>query len=253
MINNRKSYRSIIVDDEKLARDRLKKLLAKHSSEIEIIGEAEDGEEGLELIRTLEPELVFLDIQMPVRNGFEMLRELKEQPRIIFTTAYDQYAIRAFEENSVDYLLKPIEEGRLLKSIQKLQSQDFNDENEQLQNLLKKIRQSEPETISVSLADKIILVPIRDIVYFQAEDKYVIIHDKFGKTHLLSNSLKELSETFNESCIRIHRGTLINRNFIKEIQKGSNGKLTFVMKNLTDTRLSSSQSYTPLLRKELRL
>ena len=108
-------YRAIVVDDEPLARNRLIKLLSAYSDQIEILGEATDGEEGLSLAASLKPDLIFLDIQMPVKDGFQMLSELDLPARIIFTTAFDQYAIKAFEENSVDYLLKPIEQERLSK------------------------------------------------------------------------------------------------------------------------------------------
>src|SRR6187402_3753685 len=100
-------WKTIVIDDEALARQRLQRLLSSYP-EIKIIAEAENGAEGLEIIESLKPDLIFLDIEMPVLNGFEMLARLKHQPKVVFTTAYDQYAIKAFEENSIDYLLKPI-------------------------------------------------------------------------------------------------------------------------------------------------
>jgi two-component system, LytTR family, response regulator len=115
-----KIWKSLIVDDEQLARQRLIRLL-KPYDEIDVIGEAVNGQDGLEKIEMLLPDLIFLDIEMPVFNGFEMLRQLKHQPKVIFTTAYDQYAIKAFEEDSIDYLLKPVETERLEKTQKKLQ------------------------------------------------------------------------------------------------------------------------------------
>ncbi|RZL14999.1 MAG: response regulator, partial [Pedobacter sp.] len=105
-------YKTIVIDDEQLARQRIKRLL-KEYDEIEIIAEAENGAEGLLLIEQHQPDLIFLDIEMPVLNGFEMLAKLTHQPKVVFTTAYDQYAIKAFEEGSIDYLLKPVELERL--------------------------------------------------------------------------------------------------------------------------------------------
>ena len=115
-----KTWKTLIIDDERLARQRLVRIL-KPYKHIDIIGEAANGRDGLEKIEELKPDLIFLDIEMPVFNGFEMLRQLKHQPKVVFTTAYDQYAIKAFEEDSIDYLLKPVEANRIEKTIEKLQ------------------------------------------------------------------------------------------------------------------------------------
>src|SRR6476659_937172 len=117
MINN---FSCIIIDDEELARQRLIRLLTPYPF-INVIAQATNGLEGLKLVEQHQPDLIFLDVEMPVMNGFEMLSKVKKQPKVIFTTAYDQYAIKAFEENSLDYLLKPIEKERLEKSMEKLQ------------------------------------------------------------------------------------------------------------------------------------
>ncbi|WP_310587864.1 LytR/AlgR family response regulator transcription factor [Emticicia agri] len=113
-------FKTILIDDEPLAISRLKRLLSHYSAVISIIDEAHNGQEGLEKIEAQKPDLIFLDIEMPLMTGFEMLANLSYMPKVIFSTAYDQYAIRAFEENSVDYLLKPIEAERLEKTIEKL-------------------------------------------------------------------------------------------------------------------------------------
>src|ERR1700710_3262244 len=115
-----KSWKTIIIDDEQLARQRLARLLAPYDT-IDIVAEAVNGEDGFKKIESLLPDLIFLDIEMPVFNGFEMLAKLKHQPKVFFNTAYDQYAIKAFEEDSIDYLLKPVETERLEKTIKKLQ------------------------------------------------------------------------------------------------------------------------------------
>lgn len=242
-------YKAILIDDERLARDRLKKLLAKHQDDVEIIGEASDGEEGLAIIQDLKPKLIFLDIQMPVMDGFEMLQHLVNPPLIIFTTAFDQYAIKAFEENSIDYLLKPIGEERLYQSIQKLKNLDTDTSSKELQKLLEKLKKPELKTITVSLGDRMILVPVKDIVYFHAEDKYVVIYDTLGKKHLISSSLTDLENKLDDSFIRVHRAYIINRDYVKEIRKGSNGTLNFVMKGQEETQINSSQTYTPIIRK----
>src|SRR5688572_3418286 len=126
--------KAIIIDDERLARNELKKLLAEFP-EIEVVAEAANANEGMEKIDSLAPELIFLDIQMPGKTGFDMLAEMDRTPNVIFTTAYDEYALKAFEVNELDYLLKPIEPKRLADAIQKLQGHDDkDDQNDVLMN-----------------------------------------------------------------------------------------------------------------------
>lgn len=244
-------YKCLIVEDEALARARLKKLLQNFANDIEIIGEASDGEEGLHAIEKLNPDLVFLDIQMPVLNGFEMLKRLKNQPKIIFTTAFDQYAIKAFEENSIDYLLKPIEEKRLAKSIGKLKSLEPVAKDQNIENLLKQLIEPALETVTISVGDRLHLLPTKDIVFIKAEDKYLSISDAVGKTHLLAGSLTEYDEKLGADFIRLHRSVLINRKYIKEIRKGAKASLSFIMSDHSKTEFKASQSYTPQLRKIL--
>jgi two-component system LytT family response regulator len=246
-------YRAIIVEDEQLARERLQKLLANHQDHIEVIGEATDGQEGLELAEALKPDLIFLDIQMPLKDGFQMLQELNHAARIIFTTAFDQYAIKAFEENSIDYLLKPIEQERLDKSISKLSSLDKNNNQDLLKDLIEKLATPQMNTLTVKLGDRMIMLPIEELVYLHAEDKYVFAHHQSGKKHLLSSSLVELEKSLPKTFIRIHRAYMINSKFITEIHKGTKGKLDFLMRDENQTKISSSQSYTPKVRQLLGL
>ena len=177
---------TILIDDEKLAVSRLKRLLTEYGDTIEIIGEAHNGIEGLETIERLKPELIFLDIEMPGMNGFEMLSNLSFSPLVVFATAYDEYAIRAFEENSIDYLLKPIEKERLEITIQKLKKNKTHPilgfDNVQLLKILEQIKpKKEMVSISVKTGDKILLLRLEDISYFEAEDKYIFLNTKDGK------------------------------------------------------------------------
>lgn len=244
---------AVIVDDEKLARERLVKLLKTYSYKIEVVGQASDGEEGGVLVEALRPDLIFLDIEMPVMNGFEMLQKISYQPQIIFTTAFDQYAIKAFEENSVDYLMKPIEESRLARSIQKLENLEKRIEKNQLTELLSKLVPHEVKSIPVTLGDRITMVKTENIVYFHAEDKYVFVHDRSGAKHIISTTLTTLEGQLGTSFIRVHRAYIINREHVNEIRKSVNGKLTFYMHGANSVRITSSQSYTPHIRKILRL
>ena len=184
-------FKVILVEDEKLARNRLKKLLKEHEGVIEIIGEADNGEDGYILANKERPDIIFLDIQMPVLNGFEMLDYIEYNPKIIFTTAYEEYAIAAFEENSIDYLLKPIKPERLLKTIEKLSlvEKTQNETSVEMEKMMQVINRINPEgerdSIAVSVGEKIIFIKFEDIIYFKAEDKYVFIHDKDNRKHKL--------------------------------------------------------------------
>jgi two-component system LytT family response regulator len=249
-----KIWRTIIIDDEELARKRLARLLAPYDH-IEIIGEAANGQEGLEKIEKLLPDLVFLDIEMPVFNGFEMLARLKHQPKVVFATAYDQYAIKAFEEDSIDYLLKPVEPERLEKTIKKLQqTQQQLPDYLQLQALMKQLQvKKEIKTLTVKIGDKIILVKLDTIVYVDAEEKYVFLHTSDEKKHLTDFTISSLEEKLPEQFVRIHRSYVINSDYIKEIRKSFNGSFVFVMNDKGNTRLTSSRSNSDTLREKFNI
>ena len=243
-----KVWKTLIIDDEQLARQRLKRLL-KPYNELEIIGEAVNGADGLEQIKALRPDLIFLDIEMPVLNGFEMLAKLDRQPKVVFTTAYDQYAIKAFEEDSIDYLLKPVEAERLEKTIKRLnQTQSQISEPLPLEALMKQLLvKKDIKTLTVKIGDRILLIKLIDILFIDAEDKYVFLHTADGKKHLTDFTISSLEDKLPEQFIRIHRSTIINADHIKEIRKGFNGALVFLMNN-TDAKLTSSRSNGDMLR-----
>jgi len=242
-------WKSIIIDDEYLARERLKRLLNAFQ-EFDIIGEAENGAVGIGKIESLRPDIIFLDIEMPVLNGFEMLAQLKYMPKVIFTTAYDHYAIKAFEEDSIDYLLKPVEAARLEKTIIKLHKTDIKSYQFPLDELLHQLQLKKTiKTLTVKLGDKILLIKIDDIIYIDAEDKYVFLHTADEKTHLTDYTLLNLEDKLPEQFARIHRAKIINTDFIKEIRKSFNGVLVFILNNSGQTRISSSRSYGDALRK----
>ncbi|MDT3403262.1 LytR/AlgR family response regulator transcription factor [Mucilaginibacter terrae] len=245
------TYKTIIIDDEQLARQRLKRLL-KPFDEFDIISEAVNGEDGLEKIEELKPDLVFLDIEMPLLNGFEMLARLKHQPKVVFTTAYDQYAIKAFEEDSIDYLLKPIEADRLEKTVKKLQkSMQQPAPLLPVEALMKQLMvKKDIKTLTVKIGDKILLIKLNDIVYIEAEDKYVFLHTADGKKHLTDFTITSLEEKLPDHFTRIHRSSIINTEFIKEIRRGFNGALVFVMNNANGSKLTSSRSNGEMLREK---
>lgn len=246
-------FKALIIDDEPLARARLRRLLSNYAADLMIIGEAGNGEEGAELINVLKPDVIFLDIEMPVLNGFEMLAKLEFHPTVIFATAYDQYAVKAFEKNSIDYLLKPIEEERLAKTMQRLRhdliKNNFNAAKQAVVNAPAK----KMSTLSLQIGERIILVKTEDIVYIEADEKYVFIHTKDDKKYITNFTLKGLEEKLNNDFMRIHRSLIININQIDEIRRSFNGAFTFVMKGTAQARLKSSRSYADEIRKTLEI
>ena len=241
-------WKTIIIDDEQLARQRIKRLLAQYD-EVDVVAEAENGAEGLELIQLHQPDLIFLDIEMPILNGFEMLAKLSDPPKVVFITAYDQYAIKAFEEGSIDYLLKPIETERLDKTIKKLKQTALSAPQLPIAELIRQMQGKKTiKTLTVKLGDKILLIKLEDIVHVQAEDKYVFLHTIDGRKHLTDYTLSVLEEKLPEEFLRIHRSEMINTDYIKEIRKGFNGALIFVLNNANETRVTSSRSNSEALR-----
>lgn len=245
-----KQLKTVIIDDEEPARQRLKRLLKKHADIISIDGEADNGISGAELIDKTHPDLVFLDIQMPGLSGFEMLKKLDHKPIIIFTTAYEEYALSAFEENSIDYLLKPIEEDRLEKCIDKLEN--FNSDNSNTNDLekisellgqLKSGEESKMKSIPVKKGDKTILLKLDDVLYLEAKEKYVFLNTTDEREHLIDLSLTYLEAKLPDNFMRVHRSHIVNTNFIKEIQKYFDGKYVLLLNNKAGTKITTGASY----------
>ncbi len=260
---------TLLIDDEPLAINRLRRLLDKHRDVFTIIGDAANGAEGLSMIETTQPDLVFLDIEMPLLNGFEMLSRVNTMPLVVFATAFDQYAIRAFEENSVDYLLKPIETDRLARTAQRIRSMaergatspNAADEPAALpmatENVMRLLAQMQPKkeiySISVKMGDKIRLIPLSDIVYFEAEDKYVFLATTDGQKFLTSYTLTTLSEKLPDTFVRVSRSVMINRQKISEAHKHFDGKFQLVMGDKKATRLTTGTTYSDTVRQLLEL
>ena len=245
-----KQWNSLIIEDEPLARQRLKRLLAAHDT-ITVIGEATNGAEGLQLIEALVPDLIFLDIEMPVLNGFDMLSRLKKMPKVIFTTAYDQYAVKAFDEESVDYLLKPVEKERLAKAVTKLRlfESQVADYSIPLELLMKQLNVKKAiKTLTVKIGDRILLIKMEEVVFMEAEEKYVFLNTLDGKRYLTDFTLSALEEKMPEHFMRISRSCIINTELIREIRKGFNGAFFFIMNNSNCSKLNSSRSYSADIR-----
>ncbi len=260
--------RTILVDDELLAISRLRRLLASHSDEIEIIGEATNGAEGLTLIERERPDLIFLDIDMPLLNGFDMLARLTQMPLVVFATAYDQYAIRAFEENSVDYLLKPIEPERLERTLGKLRLHQernqapqtlINPFNDNMMRLLEQMKlnatpaKKEIFSLSVKTGDRILLIPLADIAYLEAEDKYVFLNTIDGQKHLTSYTIATLTDKLPETFLRVSRSTIVNSNRIREVQKYYDGKFILILTDKKASKITTGSAYADNVRGLLEL
>jgi len=206
----------IIVDDEAPARKLIKEFLESHKDLI-IIEECNNGVDAVMAINTFKPDLVFLDIQMPGLTGFEVLQRLDEMPQIIFSTAYDQYAFKAFEVHAVDYLLKPFKQERFDEAIEKIMTNDKSYLN-QIQTLVNGLNEQETHltNILVSVRNKLINIPVNDIIYIQADGNYAKLILEKG-SHLTSYGLSKLEEKLNpQQFIRVHRSTVININNVKE-------------------------------------
>ncbi|MDH5407798.1 MAG: LytTR family DNA-binding domain-containing protein [Gammaproteobacteria bacterium] len=231
----------LIADDEPLARDRLKGLVSELRLG-DVIAEAANGEEVLQLSAQHQPDVILLDIRMPGMTGLETamhLGQLETSPAIVFTTAYDEYALQAFEANAVDYLLKPVRRERLTKALEKVERLS--------QTQLQAIQSDEtPENISARMHGGIKLVPITDIFYFQAADKYISVIHKQG-TVLIEEPLKSLEQRLAEQFVRIHRNALVAKVFISALEKDDQGGFHIVLKG-HDDRLEVSRRHVAEVR-----
>jgi two-component system, LytTR family, response regulator len=211
--------KAFIIDDEELARELIKNYLETFP-EIEISGEFEDGFSGLKGIQELKPDLLFLDVQMPKLNGFELLELLDDAPEIIFTTAYDQYALKAFEHNAVDYLLKPYSSERfeeaVNKALKRIRSKDRTSYID-----LKNHIESKAEFLSrvvVKNRSEIKVIPLDQIIYFEAQDDYVMIYTSGGK-YLKQKTMKYFEDHLDKSnFVRVHRSYLVCADTISKME-----------------------------------
>jgi two-component system LytT family response regulator len=233
--------RAIIIDDERLARNELKKLLAEHP-EVEIVAEAANAVEGLEKIEQMNPDLIFLDIQMPGKTGFEMLEEIDRAPQVIFTTAYDDYAIKAFEVNALDYLLKPIDHGRLADALQKIHSGSDKQVNFGAADHAHRTLLSENDQVFVKDGERCWFVRLNEIRLFESIGNYARVY--FGNNKpLILKSLNALEERLDEKIFfRANRKHIVNLRLIDKIEPYFNGGLLLEMKGGEKIEVSRRQT-----------
>jgi len=233
--------RAIIIDDERLARNELKKLLLDFP-EIEVIAEAANASEGVERIDSLNPDLIFLDIQMPGKTGFDMLSELERAPNVIFTTAYDEYALKAFEVNALDYLLKPVEPKRLADALQKLQLEEDKDPISDHTISVNRSILNEHDQVFVKDGERCWFVKLSDIRLFESVGNYAKVY--FGPNKpLILKSLNALEERLDEKVFfRANRKHIVNLRLIEKIEPYFNGGLLLEMKGGEKIEVSRRQT-----------
>ena len=233
--------KTIIIDDELLARNLIKSYM-QGADNVELVGECENGFEGVKMINELKPDLIILDIQMPKITGLEMLELLDHKPEVIFSTAYDQYAIKAFEHNAIDYLLKPFSRERFLEAIKKVSERiikgDFNSES--TSKLSEELRGGFLDRIVVKDRSKIHIIPVDQVIYIEAMDDYVLIHTDEGR-FVKQKRMRCLEEVLNPSeFVRIHRSSIVKVNEIKELQQYEKESYVVILNNKTKLKVSKS-------------
>lgn len=261
-----KKLSTIIVDDEPLARKGLAIRLEDHN-DIDVIMQCTNGREALEAVRAYQPDLMFLDIQMPGLSGFDVVESIIEQgltlPMIVFVTAFDQYAMQAFEVHAQDYLLKPADEQRLAQTLDKIRQSISSEVNAQhkstllrlvsdvtgndCEQILQELENNEPVSLSsysdilaIRDAGEVTRVPVKDILWIDAAGDYMCVHTD-DSTHILRKTMKQLEETLDpRQFLRSHRSTIVNKNYIDKFCSQLNGEYYLVMSNGKELKVSRS-------------
>jgi len=243
---------AIIADDERLMRDQLVLRLKQAWPELDIVAQAKNGEEAIELVAQHHPDFAFLDIRMPGKTGLEAAREIAGQTHIVFITAYDQYAVEAFEHGAIDYVLKPADPDRLALTVDRLKkriSQTPGDMSDLLNLLSKKIMQppSYLQWIQASIGSELRLFPVEEILFFQSDEKYTRVQTKNVEA-LIRKPVRELVEELDPALFwQIHRSTLVNCKAIDGVVRDMRGRHLVQIKGLTE-KLEVSRSYVHLFK-----
>jgi two-component system LytT family response regulator len=238
--------RTLIIDDVQLARERLKRCLAAEP-EVQIVGECDNGTKAVASIRELSPDLIFLDVQMPALDGFGVLEALQGErtPAVIFVTAYNEYAIQAFEVNALDYLLKPVDCARLSKAVERARSQlaqpaKGDDLESRFRAMLEDVKGSSKflKRLTIKLTGHTILLPIDEIDWIESYGNYLKVHAG-RESHLIRGTMQSLETKLDpETFVRVHRSAIVNLEKIKEIHPRSNGDQDLILQNGQQLMLS---------------
>ncbi len=233
-------HKAIIIDDERLARNELKKLL-QDFPEVEIIGEAANAAEGISKIEELNPDLIFLDIQMPGKTGFDLLTELDKAPHVIFTTAYDEYALKAFEVNALDYLMKPVETQRLADALHKLVQAEEKELSSSIAGINRGTLQ-EHDQVFVKDGERCWFVKLSEVRLFESVGNYAKVFFGTNKP-LILKSLNALEERLDEKVFfRANRKHIINLRMIEKVEPYFNGGLLLEIKGGEKIEVSRRQA-----------
>ncbi|MBD3648771.1 MAG: response regulator transcription factor [Pseudomonadales bacterium] len=239
--------KAVIADDEANLREYLCARLAAVWPELEIVGFAENGREALEMIESEQPDIAFLDIRMPGMSGLEVARQANDRTRIVFVTAYDQYAVEAFERAAVDYLLKPVDDERLGRTVSRLQDGDrgtLMGGAERMSKLLEMLDEGQTQYLNwvrVGERDRTLIVSVGYVAYFKADRKYTTVRT-LDREYLIRRTIKDLEAELDPGQFwRIHRSTLVNVAWIEAARRDFRGRYTLTLKGLDDTlRVSDS-------------
>ncbi len=240
--------RAIVADDERQVRDDLVRMLTRLWPELDILAVAENGEQAVNLLHAMSPDVAFLDIKMPLKTGVEVAEMAGQGSFLVFITAYEDYAVKAFDQAAIDYLLKPVQEKRLMQTIERLKAAlsggvriETNDgcadkaaESRSEREMLRWLR--------VSHGDTVVILSTEDVIYFRAGDKYTTVVTA-DKSYLIRKPISELEQELDPANFwRIHRGTIVNARQISQVRKGLNGSRIISLKNSND-KLTASRSY----------
>jgi len=250
---------AIIADDERLMRDQLRMRLQEAWPELQIVGEAKNGEEAVQLVGELNPDLTFLDIRMPGKTGMEAAREIGDASQIVFVTAYDQYAVEAFERGAIDYVLKPTEPDRLKITVDRLKERlekpqaaaGVNDSvSAMLSQLAEKIaapKQKHLQWIQASIGQDLRMIPVEEILFFRSDEKYTAVQTA-GFEALIRKPVRDLADELDPSLFwQIHRATLVNVNAIEGVTRDIRGRHLVLVKGRPE-KLEVSRSFLHLFK-----
>lgn len=254
--------RAYLIDDEPLALDRLARLL-RAGKRVDVVGKTTNPKAAVQFLSSAEVDVVFLDIHMPELDGFELLNQLENQPPVIFTTAYDQYALKAFEVNSVDYLLKPIDSRQLDRALKKVESRGFNsraDVANILQSTIAKLAHSLPGDergfpyqICSRIGARVAVINLDRITHFYSEDRLTYAATD-ARQYIVDYSLETLEQVLSDKgFLRIHRSTLVNLAFIEELHRWFGGRMILRIKSSSHIELTVARSYVRVLKQKLGL
>lgn len=249
--------KALIADDEPQLRSYLKNMLAKAWPELEVCAEAENGIDAVEAVDAHQPDIAFLDIRMPGLSGLQVAEQIAPFCRIVFVTAYDEYAVAAFEREALDYLLKPVRRERLEQTVRRLKKDlkrfqsPSNQTLERLQTIIESISQpTQPQWLQwlrVQYGDGVRLIPVQEVVYFQAGDKYTTVFTTAGES-LIRKSIKDLSAEMDpDKFQQIHRSTIVNLAHIDQVSRSLTGRGILRLKNRPET-LTISRPYLPFFK-----